>query len=167
MVVFTDHGDENCINNTSAGTLSTTCNTASLMHHNSSVAMLRRLNSIYTDHTSILLLTSGHSPCSIDNDTHDHEIRAIAGQALPVWRVGGVWHNDNSDIYKNTLTALHEISHCLGAYGSVCPADSDHGDCVMSYNALNGVLNGYWQSNSPSLYCSACRQAIQKRLFSW
>ncbi len=118
----------------------------------------------------IILLTSGYEPCCVRDHDKDgvetHGYGTIAGLADPPKRVAGVYHADTGNTYKNTLVALHEISHCLGAFDGV--ADTEHGDCVMSHDRNNGRLMQFYSSTSVStqrsLYCDACYAQIVEYL---
>ncbi len=119
----------------------------------------------------IWLLTSGYEPCHVWDHDEDgvetHGYGTIAGLAGgPSNRVAGVYHGDSGNTYKNTLTALHEVSHCLGAIDE--PADTKHGNCVMSYNRSDEYLMQLYNSESPTrqrlLYCDACYAQIVEQL---
>ena len=43
----------------------------------------------------------------------------------------------DSRSHRSLLTMLHEQSHLLGAGGK---ADTNHGECIMSYNKTNGQM---------------------------
>ncbi|MBQ6819226.1 MAG: hypothetical protein IJP35_06440 [Clostridia bacterium] len=151
-----------------------------------------------TEH-QVWLLTSGYEPCfnvdiDKDGDVDEHKYSAIAGLAAPWNLVAGVYHSSSSDntngiisavrTKKNTLTALHEISHILGAVESAtCQADNPHnlydengqpveeggnglGRCVMSYNRDESFLiNAYNEpDNYRQLYCDGCYNAMEDYL---
>ena len=121
---------------------------------------------------TIHMMYSGHIPCYVTDEDKDgkndtHKIMAsnyvlngltYAGNS----RVAVVFVNSFTNRqYVETLTALHETSHNLGAGGR---ADSNHGDCVMSYNRDNEILYQFFGSEDVSkyndLYCASCYNAI-------
>lgn len=121
---------------------------------------------------TIHIMYSGHIPCFVTdenndgtNDTHKIMSDSYVLNGLTYtdnYRVAAVFLNNFTDRqYVETLTALHEISHDLGAGGR---ADTDHGDCVMSYDRTNRDLYTLFDSGSSSdhkaLYCGPCCNAI-------
>lgn len=65
--------------------------------------------------------------------------------------------------HRSLLAMLHEQSHLLGAGGK---ADTNHGECIMSYNRTYGqMLNLLNDPDSyDNLYCTDCKQAIRDYL---
>ena len=123
---------------------------------------------------TIHILYSGHVPCLVTdedddgiNDTHKSPASGyiLNGVTYVYQRVATVFVNNfTNQQYIETLTALHEISHDLGAWDDTSPADSDHGECVLSYNRSNSTMHEKFNSNSLSnhkaLYCVSCYNAI-------
>ncbi len=123
---------------------------------------------------TIHILYSGHVPCLVTdedddgiNDTHKSPASGyiLNGVTYVYQRVATVFVNNfTNQQYVETLTALHEISHDLGAWDDTSPADSDHGECVLSYNRSNSTMHEKFNSNSLSnhkaLYCVSCYNAI-------
>lgn len=149
----------------------------SSMHHKSDFSMLRHLYDSKTNANEhkLFVMFSGHIPCSVDKNGN-HSYGAITGSAITgeykicqVFRNGGTTRNDGTQA-RNRYTALHEISHCLGAWtGDELTPDTEHGvGCVMSYNRSNSLLANYWDDTELQelLYCNTCRDLIRKNLYN-
>ena len=127
----------------------------------------------------IHIIYSGHIPCYVTDengdgilDTHKATTSSFTlnGITSIYKRVATVYVNPYTNRqYVETLTALHEISHDLGAWNETSNADSDHGNCVLSYNRDNEALYDIFNLeesettntlNYSSLYCSSCFNAI-------
>ena len=134
------------------------------VHHRSDSAALDYLHTIKGSEKTINMLLSGYMPCSVKRDSNGnilgHATRLIGGIA---WNYTCVaFYPDDNTNYTKPTTVLHEISHILGAVSqNNCPADTNHGDCVMSYNANETTLMNLWNSGEyRKLYCNACYNAI-------
>ncbi len=145
-------------------------------HHKSANAMLLRWNhslaELGSNNNTVNVLFTGHKHCHVNN-SGEHEENAVAGMAYYVsHRVTGVFvdNSSNRTLYEK-LTALHEISHQLGARSNNSNADTPHhldenglGMCVMSYNRNHKKLLEYFDSSllsdHRSLYCDGCYRAI-------
>ena len=152
--------------------------TLSNSHHRNGAANLAYYASKKTNpEPAVWVLFSGYDPCYNGNGTHEYN--AIAGLAAGSWQqTNGIWNrpcgvffdenceeNDNARKYRDRLTALHEISHCLGASKTAYSLiDDDHGNCVMSYDRDNSNLVQWFDSAAKSdhlkLYCDNCLNAI-------
>lgn len=158
-----------CITNTGGADLS-------LVHHKNSNAMLRYLYNGKTNANKheLFVMFSGHIPCAKDANGN-HVYKSQAGSAIrgynvcQVFRNGGTTANDGTQ-YRDQYTALHEISHCLGAIvdkeGGLTPDTNHGGGCVMSYQRDEDELDDYWDDSELQslLYCDDCRELIEDYL---
>ena len=154
-----------------SGRTATTCKTYngtttfSKLHHKNASGLLNDwLGHIpLSDRKKIRLMTSGHIPCSVNNG-ENHEYNGVAGLANPSSRVAVVYRNQGNDTeYRERLTALHEISHCLGAVGGTVDQHHNNGRCVMSNGSTrdNETLLEYWNDkNYSALYCTDCKTKV-------
>lgn len=118
----------------------------------------------------IYLLTSGYQVCDVrprtedaDRDGHiNHEYTNYAGLASTAEDVCGVYHRDTSNENTNYVAALHEICHLLGAVGG--EADTDHDQCVMSYDSDWGYITQLMKAQSAVMnrrvFCDDCYDSI-------
>ncbi len=164
-----DVNDNACIHSDSV----ISCKSGILPHHRNASEGLDYMiqeREARSEEDHIYLLTSGYQPCDVrdvDKDgILDHGYGTVAGLASPIAGVCGVYHATSGNTYKNNLTALHELCHCLGAVEK--PADTEHGECVMSYNRNEQNLLTTMSSDNPSdyrnLFCDDCYDAIVTHL---
>jgi hypothetical protein len=155
----------NCKNYNTAKALSTA-------HHKNFTANLQYVYNGKTDANrhKLFVMFSGHVPCGEDEGVHAYD--SVAGVAIRGYNVCTVYRNGNgtasdNTIYRDQYTALHEISHCLGAEtGDGLTPDTVHenGVCVMSYERKTSDLENYWKARSSLLYCDKCLPLIQNYL---
>lgn len=117
----------------------------------------------------LFALSIGHNMCVYDDN----------GSHGPYW-AGVAYNPGNPDVsgctvvsdvtgtnrkYRSLNTMLHEQSHLLGATKGTTDgiADSDHNECVMSYNSTNSLIASFFDDPTKhnNLYCSVCKQAIK------
>ncbi len=152
---------------------STTPNTAGTnVHHKNGSACLRYMYNQLQDKTNpqtIHILTTGYDPCGLDKSTGQHVPRTCAGLAVASWRVGAVFCNDPENGYYSQSTALHEISHnmvLLANDDDNSITDTNHGQCVMSYDKSNSQLVADWREGKfGDLYCDDCKSEIIRYLY--
>ena len=113
----------------------------------------------------IFALSIGHILCN--NNNENIHCCGISGVAFEYKGVSGCTvRADVVGKYRNhrsLSTMLHEQSHRLGALKSTtCAADTEHDNCVMSYNKDNSLIVKYFDNAADysKLYCSGCKQAI-------
>ncbi len=121
---------------------------------------------------TIHIMYSGHIPCIVKdenndgtNDTHKtmSNTYQLYGLTYSSSRVAVAYSNTNDSTREDRekLTPLHEISHDIGAGGR---ADTNHGDCVMSYNKDPDTLISWFNSNDSTdhekLFCNVCHNAV-------
>lgn len=150
----------------------TTCKngtTYATTHHRSgSQALTYYISQKVSTAPAIWILFSGYDACRIRDGNHRYNV--IAGVSRRSDQVGMVVHSDENDdisngqLYRDTLTALHEISHCLGATGGNVDQAHYNNRCIMSSgsNRDNATLYNYWKNgNYAGLYCPDCKSLIK------
>ncbi len=128
----------------------------------------------------INVITSGVIPCYVDDATQTHYFKSntfdLGGLSNRNKRVAAVFTNVSSTVNRNYYSALHEISHCIGAKkGTDSKVDTKHnivdgkGRCIMSTERDNDYLLAQWNSHTAegygNLFCTDCYDMIQEYLF--
>ncbi len=113
----------------------------------------------------IYALSVGHKLCVYKDETDSHGSYWAGVAFKPDVSGCTVMADSTGDnrSHRSLLTMLHEQSHLLGAGGK---ADTNHGECIMSYNRTYGqMLNLLNDPDSyDNLYCTDCKQAIRDYL---
>ena len=141
--------------------------TLSKLHHNNATGLLDDLiqNSYVCQPGKVNLMSSGHCPCYVSGGVHG--FKNIAGLANTEEFVAVIYQTGESgNEYRDYLTALHEISHCLGAVGGTVDQEHNNKKCVMSDGGTrnNKYLLDEWKKPNASgytnLFCSTCKDKI-------
>lgn len=153
------------------------------VHHTNYVAQLYNLKTTKSNGIDYHLLYSGYRNCgrSLEEGSTAHVNDVVAGVATTDGaQVGITFYAGENSEYRKKFTALHELSHMLGAKsGTNKTPDTDHGDCVMSYDRITSNLLDLWEiiiSDDPTvtdkmridaskaLFCEGCTQLINDYL---
>lgn len=137
-------------------------------HHTSFLKNIYYFQEQYPENTKakeIRAFSIGHNLCVYD-DNGSH-ISCWAGVSLvntksPCVTLVDVHEDDRT--YRSLCTMLHEQSHQLGALKGTTggKADTNHDQCVMSYNRSNESLKkAIVEKKYDEIYCNACKQAIK------
>ncbi len=154
---------------------------SSNVHHKNSRAVLYYFKtSSYNNAYRYELLYSGHKACGKNQTTNKHVVDVVAGvgySATP--GVGEVFYIGSDVEYRLRITALHELSHMLGATGGDVDTEHYSKRCIMSKgsNRDNAYLLDLWEDSqnteldqavrtdaSNALFCSDCRNLIATHL---
>jgi len=154
------------------------------VHHSNASAQLHDFIGGETESINYHLLYSGYKNCGgkTENGVTSHINNKVAGIAnvTGAQRAIAFYIDNANEWYRKKLTALHELCHLLGAkYGTNKTPDTNHGDCVMSYDRNSSTLLNLWNlaidddptvadetriAASKALFCEGCTQLINDYL---
>ena len=137
-------------------------------HHTSFLKNIYYFQEQYPENTKakeIRAFSIGHNLCVYDEN----------GSHLSCWAGLSLINKKNSciamanvtgedRIYRSLCTMLHEQSHQLGALKETTEGktDTNHGQCVMSYNRSNESLRkAIVEKKFDEIYCDTCKQTIK------
>lgn len=148
--------------------------TSHTLHHKNGRANLQYLYQMKQNKSNpkdIQILTTGYKSCGKDNETGLHSNDTCAGLAVSAYRVGVIFNSNVNNDYYNQSTALHEISHNLVRLeenDNQSITDTDHGQCVMSYDRDVDELLDNWRARQyEKLYCDRCKNEIVRYLYQF